>query len=116
MKCSGEIVWELGDVLKSKGNPPVSYVGIYGLTNDGYKSISDKKFGFNSKTEAENLPGALLEISMSKVISGMDIIEWVDGQYDQSCELAVWVEDSEDGVTNIDDKVVEAFSKLKWEK
>ena len=111
MKGSSEIIWELGDVLKSKGNPPVSYVGIYGLTNDGYKSISDKKFGFNSKTEAENLPGALLEISMSKVISGMDIIAWVG---DEFCELAVWVEDSEYGVTNIDDKVVEAFSNLEW--
>ena len=108
MKCSGEIVWELGAVLKSKGNLPVKHVGFY-----GYRNIYDNKFSFDSKDESKDLPGALLELSLSKVIRGMDIIAWVGGQF---CELGVWVEDSEDGTTNIDDKVVEAFSKLEWKQ
>lgn len=106
MKCSKEIIWELGAVLKSKGNLPVSYVGIY-----GFKNVGDNKFGFHSKAEAENLPGALLEMSMSKIIRGVDVISWTSGQY---CQLAVWVEDSEDGETNIDGSVVDAFNKLEW--
>ena len=50
-------------------------------------------------------------MSMSKIIRGVDVISWIAGQH---CHLAVWVEDSEDGTTNIDADVVEAFSKLKW--
>ena len=106
MKGSSEIIWELGACLKSKGNLPVSYVGIY-----GFKNVGDRKAGFHSKAEAENLPGALLEMSMSKIIRGVDVISWIAGQH---CHLAVWVDESPDGETNIDGSVVEAFNKLEW--
>ena len=106
MKCSGEIVWELGAVLRNVKNLPIGHLGIY-----GFKNVGDCKCAFHSKSDATNLPGKLLEMSLSKIIRGVDVISWIGGQH---CHVAVWVEDSDNGETNIDENVVDAFSKLNW--
>lgn len=106
MKCSGEIVWELGAVLRNVGNIPVSYIGAY-----GYKNVLDRRFGCRDKADVGNFLGDLFNASLSKIIRGVEVISWVGNQH---CSIAVWLEDSDNGETNIDEKVLEAFSKLTW--
>lgn len=106
MKSSEYIIWELGAVLRSKGNLPLSSIDVY-----GYKNVRDFKFNCRGAAGVGEFLGELLNASLSKVIREVSVDYWVSGQH---CSLSVWVEDSEDGTTNIDADVVEAFSKLKW--
>ena len=106
MKGSKEIIWELGAVLKSKGNLPINLIAVCGDKN-GF----DTKFICMNKAGIGDFLGKLMNASLSKIIRGVEVDYWVSGQH---CALTVWVEDSEDGTTNIDADVVEAFSKLKW--
>lgn len=106
MKGSREIIWELGAVLKSKGNLP-----IWGIAVCGYKNNSDVKFICHNKDGVGEFLGKLMNASLSKFIREIEINYWITGHL---CSLDVWVEDSEDGTTNIDADVIEAFSKLKW--
>ena len=106
MKGSKEIIWELGATLKSKGNLPLSGIGVY-----GYKNGLNCKFRCISRSGIGDFLGELLNASLSKIIREVSVDYWVTGQH---CSLSVWVEDSVDGTTNIDADVVEAFSKLKW--
>ena len=106
MKGSSEIIWELGAVLRNVKNAPIDFIGIYADGNAGLCY-----FGCHNKAFSEKLPGALLDISLSKYIRGVSVISRVGYKH---CSLAVWISPSEDGQTNIDDKVVEAFSKLEW--
>jgi len=106
MKGSSEIIWELGAVIKSKGNLPLSSIAVC-----GYKNVLDCKFRCISKYGIGDFLGELLNASLSKVIRDIEVDYWVTGQH---CSLSVFVEDSKDGTTNIDADVVEAFSKLKW--
>jgi hypothetical protein len=106
MKCSGEIVWELGAVLRNVKNAPIDFIGIYANDNVGLCY-----FACHNKVFSEKLPGALLDISLSKYIRGVSVISRVGYQH---CSLAIWISPSEDGQTNIDDKVVEAFNNLEW--
>lgn len=106
MKGSREIIWELGAVLKSKGNLPLNLIAVC-----EYKNAFDTKFICTNKDGIGDFLGKLMNASLSKIIRGVEIDYWVSGQH---CALTVWVEDSEDGNTNIDADVVEAFSKLKW--
>ena len=106
MKCSGDIVWELGAVIKSKGNLPIKSIIV-----SNYKTSLDVKFRCDCQENVGEFLGNLFIASFSKVIKGIHINYWVTGQY---CALTVWVADSEDGWTNIDANVIEAFSKLKW--
>lgn len=106
MKCSREIIWELGAVLRSKGNLP-----IWGISVCGYKNAFDTKFVCKNKDGIGDFLGELLNASLSKIIREIEVTYWITGQH---CGLTVWVEDSEDGKTNIDADVIEAFSKLNW--
>lgn len=106
MKCSGEIVWELGAVLKSKGNLPIKSIHVSDY-NDAWKV----KFGCDCQGNVAEFLGELFNASFSKVIRRIDINYWVSGQH---CGLNIWIEDSEDGRTNIDADVIEAFSNLEW--
>ena len=106
MRSSGEIVWELGAVLRDVQNAPIDFIGIYANNNVGLCH-----FACHNKAGSEKLPGALLDISLSKYIRGVSVISRVGYQH---CSLAIWTSPSEDGQTNIDDKVVEAFSNLEW--
>ena len=106
MKGSSAIIWELGAVLKSKGNLPIWAIAVC-----GYKNAFDTKFVCQNKDGVGDFLGYLLNASLSKIIRGVEVDYWVSGQH---CALTVWIEDSEDGTTNIDADVVEAFSKLKW--
>lgn len=106
MKGSREIIWELGAVIRSKGNLPIWAIAVC-----GYKNAFDTKFVCENKDGVGDFLGKLMNASLSKIIRGVEVDYWVTGQH---CALTVWVEDSEDGTTNIDADVVEAFSKLKW--
>ena len=106
MKSSKYIVWEMGAVLRSKGNLPLSSITVC-----GYRNVLDRKFGCQKESEMGDFLGGLLNASLYKNIRDVEVTYWVTGQH---CSLTVWVEDSEDGATNIDADVVEAFSKLKW--
>ena len=106
MKGSSEIIWELGAVLKSKGNLPLSGIAVC-----GYKNAFDTKFTCKNKDGIGDFLGKLMNTSLSKIIREVSVDYWVSGQH---CALTVWVEDSKDGTTNIDADVIEAFSKLKW--
>ena len=106
MKCSKEIIWELGAVLKSKGNLPIKSI----IVSD-YRNVWDVKFRCSCRDDVGEFLGELFNASLSKVIRSIDINYWVSGKH---CALTVWVADSEDGQTNIDVDVVEAFGKLKW--
>ncbi len=106
MKGSSEIIWELGAVLKSKGNLPIKSIVV-----SDYKTSLDVKFSCDCKDNVGEFLGDLFNASLSKVIKGIHVNYWVTGQH---CALTVWVADSEDGRTNINDDVIEAFSKLKW--
>ena len=106
MKGSREIIWELGAVLKSKGNLPINLIAV---CDD--KAAFDTKFICTNKDGIGDFLGNLLNASLSKVIREISVDYWVTGQH---CALTVWVEDSDDGRTNIDADVVEAFSKLNW--
>ena len=106
MKGSSAIIWELGAVLKSKGNLPIWAIAVC-----GYKNAFDTKFVCQNKDGVGDFLGYLLNASLSKIIRGVEVDYGVSGQH---CALTVWIEDSEDGTTNIDADVVEAFSKLKW--
>ena len=106
MKGSREIIWELGAVIRSKGNLPIWAIAVC-----GYKNAFDTKFVCENKDGVGDFLGKLMNASLSKIIRGVEVDYWVSGQH---CALTVWVEDSEDGTTNIDADVIEAFSKLKW--
>ena len=106
MKGSGEIIWELGAVLRNVKNAPIDFIGIYANDNVGICY-----FACHNKAFSEKLPGALLDISLSKYIRGVSVTSRVGYQH---CSLAIWTCPSEDGQTNIDADVIEAFSKLKW--
>ena len=106
MKGSSEIIWELGAVLKSKGSLPINLIAVC-----GYKNAFDTKFICKNKDGIGDFLGDLFNASMSKIIREVEVSYWITGQH---CSLTVWVEDSEDGTTNIDADVVDAFSKLKW--
>ena len=106
MKGSKEIIWELGAVIKDKGNLPINLIAVC-----GYKNAFDTKFVCENKDGVGDFLGELLDASLSKIIRGVEVTYWITGQH---CSLTVWVEDSEDGTTNIDADVIEAFSNLKW--
>ena len=106
MKGSSEIIWELGAVLKSKGNLPIKSI----IVSD-YKTSLDVKFRCDCRDNVGEFLGELFNASFSKVIVGIHINYWVSGQH---CCLTVLVKDSPDGQTNIDSDVIEAFGKLKW--
>ena len=107
MKGSSEIIWELGAALKSKGNLPLSGIGVYGHKNNGLEC----KFRCISRAGMGEFLGELFNVSLYKTIREVLVDYWVTGQH---CNLSVWVEDSNDGTTNIDADVVEAFRNLKW--
>ena len=106
MKCSREIIQELGDALRSKGNLPLWTISVC-----GYKNDADVKFFCYNKDGVGDFLGNLFNASLSKYIREIEVTYWITGHH---CSLTVWVEDSEDGTTNIDADVVEAFSKLEW--
>ena len=106
MKGSSEIIWELGAVLKSKGNLPIESIIVM-----DFKNSRDVGFRCDCQKNVGEFLGDLFNVSLSKVIKGIHVNYWVTGQH---CDLTVWVADSEDGRTNIDADVIEAFSKLKW--
>ena len=106
MRGSKEIIWELGAVIKSKGNLPIKSIIV-----SNYKTSLDVKFRCYCQENVGEFLGNLFNASLSKVIKGIHINYWVTGQH---CHLTVWIEDSKDGQTNIDENVIDAFSKLKW--
>lgn len=108
MKSSRNIVWELGAVLRSKGNLPIWEIAVC-----GYKNALDTKFICGNEDGVGEFLGRLFDISLSKFIRGVEVTSWITGHH---CSLTVWVEDSDDGKTNIDADVIEAFSQLRWEK
>ncbi len=108
MRSSCEIVWELGAVLKSKGNLPIKSIIVC-----TYKNSFEQKFRCYSKDGVGEFLGDLFNASLSKTIREVSITSWVT---DSHCGITVWVEDSKDGRTNIDADVIEAFSKLKWKE
>lgn len=106
MRRSKEIVWELGVVLKSKGNLPIKSIHVC-----NYGNAWDEKFRCDCQENLGKFLGELFNLSLSKIIRGLYVGYWVTGSH---CSLTVWIEDSDNGETNIDANVVEAFSKLKW--
>ena len=106
MRSSKEIIWELGAVMKSKGNLPIKSIHVC-----SYGNAWDVKFNCCCQENIGKFLGELFNASLSKIIRGVCVGYWVTGSH---CSLTVWIEDSNDGRTNIDDNVIEAFSKLNW--
>jgi hypothetical protein len=107
MKTSNEIVQELKAAVHRR-NCPIGTVGVFMDCVNGIHLLA----GGVMKSDVEQIVGDMFNISLSKYVSKIDIPFWAEST--RGCHIDIYVKDSANGETNIDDAFISELKRLRW--
>ena len=109
MKSSDTLIWEMKVKLRSAGNDPVLGVCITHERTD-LNSLAPRNVEMFA--DKEGVIGRLFNMSLlGKYIKAFGVASTKGVSH---CILDIYVADSGEGSTNIDESLIETVSKLKW--